>query len=95
MSRFLSLEVAHNRNNVFQAVNRFLGQVSTPFLVLHAEHDKSCHVEGSKRLYRVASAKDKQIITFPEGEHHLFIEIPDIRWQAMRETVHWVKSRCG
>jgi len=80
-------------SSALQLVNKHLSSVGTPFLVLHAEHDKSCHVDGSRKLYEVASVEDKQIITFPEGEHNLFIESPDIRMQAMNETVQWVNSR--
>ena len=45
--------------------------VRTPFLILHAENDKSCHVKGSKTLHEVAPIEDKQIITFSEGEHNI------------------------
>ena len=82
-----------SKRHILQLVNKHLSSVGTPFLVLHAEHDKSCHVDGSRKLYEVASVEDKQIITFPEGEHNLFIESPDIRMQAMNETVQWVNSR--
>ena len=80
-------------STALKLVNQHLSAVRTPFLILHAENDKSCHVKGSKILHEVAPTEDKQIITFSEGEHNLFIEVPDIRRQAINESVTWINSR--
>ena len=33
-------------------------------------------------------------LTF-QGEHHLFAEVPEIRWRAINEAATWIASRCG
>jgi len=83
-------------HNAIQLVNAHLPKVTTPFLCIHAENDKLCSIEGSRHLHEVATAcNDKSLITFPEGEHHLFAEIPDIRWRAINEAVVWITDRCS
>ena len=42
-----------------------------PFLILHAEEDRLCDVEGSRLMYKKAKSKDKQLITFPNSGHNL------------------------
>jgi len=82
--------------NAVQVVNEFLPKVTTPFLSIHAENDKLCSIEGSRHLHNVATAcTDKSLIIFPEGEHHLFAETPDIRRQAINEVVVWITERCS
>jgi len=82
--------------NALQVVNECLSKVTTPFLCIHAENDKICSLEGSRHLHNVAtSCTDKSLIIFPEGEHHLFAEIPDIRWRAINEAVVWITERCS
>lgn len=82
--------------NAVQLVNLGLARVSTPFLCIHAEQDKICSIEGSRELHAAAHlCKDKSLIIFPEGEHNLFAEGPDIRCRAIHEAVLWIVSRCG
>jgi len=46
-------------------------KVTLPLLILHAEEDNLCDIEGSKMLFKKAKSKDKNLISFPNAAHNL------------------------
>lgn len=67
--------------------------MKVPFVVLHAEQDKLCNVQGSRALYEKAQVKDKLLKVYPTGRHHLYREIQAIRQEALNDTVSWICQR--
>ncbi|KAK7081662.1 hypothetical protein SK128_006710 [Halocaridina rubra] len=67
--------------------------VEWPFLILHGEKDHLCAKEGSQMLYEQAKSTDKNIKIFPGAYHHLYLECPDIRHEALQDTVDWIAAR--
>jgi alpha-beta hydrolase superfamily lysophospholipase len=64
-----------------------VSQVVLPFLILHAEEDKFCDVEGSRLMHKKAKSKDKQLITFPNAGHNLVTVLSRC---AQRTSSAWV-----
>jgi alpha-beta hydrolase superfamily lysophospholipase len=64
---------ANNFSNQVKFSLKF--QIVIPFLILHAEEDKLCDVEGSRLMYKKAKSKDKQLITFPNAGHNLVTQL--------------------
>jgi pimeloyl-ACP methyl ester carboxylesterase len=58
-------------------------QIVLPFLILHAEDDRLCDVEGSRLMYKKAKSKDKHLITFPNAGHNL---VRFFIWQMKSNT---------
>lgn len=67
--------------------------MKVPFVILHAEQDKLCNVQGSRALFEKAQAKDKQLKVYPDGQHHLYRETKTIRQEALDDTVSWISQR--
>lgn len=88
----VSMAVAFNEG--MHGLAQEMPKITIPFLILHAEEDKLCDVEGSRLLYKKSKSKDKQLITFPNAGHNLFLEQSDIRLQAMTESATWFSRRC-
>ncbi len=74
-------------------MNKRLGYMKVPFLVLHGDEDKLCNIEGSKALYEKAPVKDKTFKIFPKAFHHLYREILDVREESLTDTVQWIAKR--
>ncbi|MGD9502143.1 MAG: alpha/beta hydrolase [Methyloceanibacter sp.] len=63
-------------------VERHVGAVTAPLLILHGEEDEVIPVEMGRRIYRAAKAP-KRIETFPRGHHNDLFDHG--AWDRMRE----------
>ncbi|XP_071550064.1 monoglyceride lipase-like isoform X2 [Panulirus ornatus] len=72
---------------------RHMHEVEWPFLILHGEKDMLCSPEGSHMLQAQAKSSDKTLKIFPEAFHHLYLELPEIRHEALQDTVDWIIAR--
>jgi len=70
-----------------------LTDIRTPFLTLHGENDRLCNPLGSDLLYRRSPAEDKAIKIFPGACHQLFLELPEVRKEALLDMVTWIVKR--
>lgn len=68
-------------------------EVEWPFLILHGEKDLLCSPEGSHMLHNQAKSTDKTIKMFPSAYHHLYLELPEVRHEALQDTVDWITAR--
>nr|XP_053651324.1 uncharacterized protein LOC128701577 isoform X2 [Cherax quadricarinatus] len=68
-------------------------EVEWPFLILHGEKDLLCSPEGSLLLHEQARSSDKTIKVFPLAYHHLYLEVREIRHEALQDTVDWITAR--
>jgi fermentation-respiration switch protein FrsA (DUF1100 family) len=73
----LSLLIADTYN-----VERYIGAVTVPLLILHGEQDAVVPVEMGRRIYRAAN-EPKQIVTFPAGGHNDLLHHG--AWEEMRD----------
>lgn len=69
-------------------IQRRLGRVLTPFLVMHGDQDRIADAEGSKRLYERAACEDKQIRIFEGAYHELFFDLTES--EALDLTTQWL-----
>ncbi|KAG0725363.1 Monoglyceride lipase [Chionoecetes opilio] len=67
--------------------------VEWPFLVLHGEADKLCSPEGSKALVQRSASTDKELKVFPAASHNLYLEVSEVRLEALQDTVEWITTR--
>jgi len=72
---------------------KHLQDVDIPFHVLHGTADKLCDINGSKLLLQSSVSKDKKFKAFPDAGHNLFSEYPDVRKEALHDTVNWIEQR--
>jgi fermentation-respiration switch protein FrsA (DUF1100 family) len=63
-------------------VERHVGAVKAPLLILHGEQDEVIPVEMGRRIYRAAN-DPKRIETFPEGRHNDLFDHG--AWEKMRD----------
>ncbi|GBN57254.1 Monoglyceride lipase, partial [Araneus ventricosus] len=68
-------------------------EIKVPFLVLHGCQDKICHVDGSRRLFELASSTDKGLKVYPLGYHSLLNEPDDISTDVVESIVEWFERR--
>ncbi|XP_042212007.1 monoglyceride lipase-like [Homarus americanus] len=68
-------------------------EVEWPFLILHGEKDQLCAPEGSQMLLDQAKSSDKTLKMFPLAYHHLYLELPEVRHEALQDTVDWITAR--
>lgn len=74
-------------------IENHLPEVEWPFLILHGGKDLLCDIEGSKTLYDKAKSTDKSFKMLPDAYHHLYLEYPSVRHEALQDTVDWITAR--
>ncbi|CAL4065820.1 unnamed protein product, partial [Meganyctiphanes norvegica] len=74
-------------------IEQHMDEISWPFKILHGEKDPLCDIKGSEALFSRAKSKDKGFKIFTGALHHLYCETPEVRREAMNETVDWVLER--
>ncbi|KAB7500491.1 Monoglyceride lipase [Armadillidium nasatum] len=67
--------------------------ITWPFLLLHGSEDQICSPEASQEFYKKARSNDKKLKLFPEAHHNLFLEIPEVRREALDDITDWIKER--
>lgn len=68
-------------------------EIKVPFLILHGDEDKVCHVDGSKTFYELSGSSDKTLKIYPRGYHSLHNE-PDGMGEAVWEAiVEWLEKK--
>lgn len=69
---FFLLELPHFTTR--QEIRGKLGQVNVAFLVLHAEDDRLCNIQGSEDLLSKAGTAPthKKIVRIPGNQHYLY-----------------------
>lgn len=70
-----------------------MDSVEWSFLVLHGEADQLCSLDGSRDFLKRAASTDKELKVFPAASHNLYLEVPDVRLQALQDTVEWITAR--
>ncbi|GBN44561.1 hypothetical protein AVEN_214970-1 [Araneus ventricosus] len=76
-----------------QEISAKFPEIKVPFLVLHGCQDKICHVDGSRRLFELASSTDKGLKVYPLGYHSLLNEPDDISTDVVESIVEWFERR--
>lgn len=81
---------------VTERLNKRLGDVSIPFIVLHGSADVVTDPSVSRALYEAAKSDDKTIRIY-EGMMHslLFGETDENVEIVRRDMVEWLNKRCG
>jgi len=74
-------------------INAKLTSMKVPFLILHGDKDSICNPEGSRQLMEKASVKDKDLKMFSDAFHHLYMEVPSVREEALSDSVNWICQR--
>lgn len=74
-------------------MNKHLLSMKVPFLLLHGEMDRICNPKGSQMLFDQAPVQDKTFKRFPSAFHNLFRELPEVRNEALADTVRWIIDR--
>lgn len=49
--------------------DKYMGEITLPFRVMHGDSDRVTSVDGSKKLFELAKSKDKDIMICPRTEH--------------------------
>lgn len=70
-----------------------MDNVEWPFFILHGEADLLCAPAGSKDMLKRAASEDKELKVFPAASHNLYLEMSDVRLQALQDTVEWITAR--
>lgn len=77
-------------------LEEFEDKMDTPFLILFGQKDALCNVKGAWDmlfLSRKVEKVDKAVIEFEHGGHQLYLEIPQIREKAIKETIDFFLQR--
>ncbi|HYV43683.1 MAG TPA: alpha/beta hydrolase [Myxococcaceae bacterium] len=74
-------------------VQKRMGELKVPVLILHGSADKATNPEGSKELKERAATADKTLHIY-EGVFHDLLHEPE-RAQIIQEVVGWITARLG
>ena len=58
--------------------------------------DALCNIRGAWEMFLTCqrvSAEDKLLVEFEHAAHQLYLEIPQIRQKAMKDTLEFIQSR--
>ena len=44
-------------------------------------------------IFEVSSSVDKTIKYYEKGFHHLYVELPDVKDEVIKETIDWIEER--
>ena len=64
--------------------------MKTPFCILFGQEDALCNIRGAWEMFLTCqrvSAEDKLLVEFEHAAHQLYLEIPQIRQTAMKDTL--------
>lgn len=70
-------------------VERHIGEVTAPLLILHGERDEVIPVEMARRLYRAAN-EPKRLALFPDARHNDLFD--NGAWETMRDFLMSLKK---
>ena len=89
MLRTFCQEITYNTSHMASLMK-------TPFCILFGQEDALCNIRGAWEMYltctRVA-AEDKMLVEFEHAQHQLYLEIPQIRQKAMKDTLDFIQRR--
>lgn len=74
-------------------IDEHMEDVEWPFLILHGEADHLCSPDGSKEFMQRSASVDKELKVFPAASHNLYLEVPEVRLEALQQTVDWITAR--
>lgn len=74
-----------------EEVQARMSDVSVPLLIMHGDADKATNIEGSKKLYRLASSSDKTLEIW-EGQYHDLLHEPR-KDEVVQTVLRWIESR--
>jgi len=71
--------------------NRF-EDINLPILIFQGEKDEIVSPEASRKLFLESSSKVKEFILYPEANHTLHIESPDIKDDMFGRILQWIEQ---
>ncbi|XP_062247558.1 monoglyceride lipase [Platichthys flesus] len=74
-------------------IEKEIPSISWPFLLLHGDMDKLCHISGSKMMHDNAPSSDKKLKVYEGGFHALHHDLPEVAESTMKEVTSWIKER--
>lgn len=76
-----------------QKVEKRLGSINVPLLVMHGLEDIRCDWEVSQKIYDEAASEDKTLKLYRGMKHQLLQDLPENTRIVIDEIVGWVKAR--
>ena len=67
-------------------------KVKTPFCILFGSEDALCNIRGAWEMFFQSETEDKKVIEYEHGGHQLYLEIPQIREKAFRDTLDFIRQ---
>ncbi|KAL9456749.1 hypothetical protein AB3S75_005888 [Citrus x aurantiifolia] len=89
------LKTAFELLNATIDIEKQVGKVSSPLLILHGAEDKVTDPSVSQFLYEKASSTDKTLKLYEEGYHCILEGEPDDRiLTVISDIISWLDARC-
>ncbi|XP_024046343.1 caffeoylshikimate esterase isoform X3 [Citrus clementina] len=89
------LKTAFELLNATIDIEKQVGKVSSPLLILHGAEDKVTDPSVSQFLYEKASSTDKTLKLYEEGYHCILEGEPDDRiFTVISDIISWLDARC-
>lgn len=73
-------------------VSKRYAEVQVPMLFIHSDADRTTDPEGSKRMYRQISSRDKRLLIL-RGAGHSPLNEKDYRESTLLEIINWLEQR--
>ena len=70
-----------------------MGDIQLPILIQQGEEDKIVRPQGAEKLYNAIVSKDKDLKTYPEAYHDMYIELHDVRDLVVKDCIEWLLKR--
>ena len=87
MLRNFCAEVCHNLKG--------MPSIKTPFCIMFGQLDELCNIKGAWDMYHKSQTPlhDKKVVEFEHAGHQLYLEIPQVREKALKDTLDFFQSR--
>lgn len=76
-----------------QQIEKVIPDIAWPFLLLHGDADKLCHIGGSQLMMEKSRSADKQLKVYEGAYHALHHEIPEVADLVRQEVTSWITER--
>lgn len=74
-------------------INKRAPELKTPLLVVHAENDTRCGVDGARTFHANAVSADKELLVYPEASHQMFMDIDANVNRLVTDLRVWLDKR--
>lgn len=83
----------HNTLKALVDFNERMSEITIPIFIAHGDDDQICHIDGSTKLEKTVSSKDKTFKVYEKCYHRLHTEPDGCSEKFINDVGEWISSR--